>query len=132
MLAKRRLNDALIFLRKALEIELKSALVYNNLKMIEKQKGNLDEAIRLYKIAFKKAPDMINARNNLGLALDKQGKLNEAIHQYRLAVQIRPSNLELRYNLADTLLKTNRIDEAVAKYSRLWNYVKMWRKFITP
>ena len=64
------------------------------------QAGNLDAAIRGYRVYLKVRPEAIDARSNLGAALAGAGRYAEAIAEYREALKRSPRNFRISLNLA--------------------------------
>ena len=118
LLEEKRLDEAEAAIQKAHKIDPEAGVVYNNMAMIQNKKGNKKQAIKLYKTAVQKTPNMVTARLNLGRALEGTGAVSDALNQYKIALQIRPYNATARFYLADALVKANRMDEAIAAYEK--------------
>ena len=91
-------------------------LAQNDLGAILYEKGQVDQAIILFRRSLAIQPDDAEAWNNLGAALDKKGQLDEAILQFQKAVVIRPDFAEAHRNLGSTLLRQGRVDEAILQF----------------
>jgi tetratricopeptide (TPR) repeat protein len=91
-------------------------LAQNDLGAILYEKGQVDQAIVLFRRSLAIQPDNAEARNNLGAALDKKGQLDEAILQFQKAVAIRPYFAEAHRNLGDTLLRKGQVDQAIIQF----------------
>ena len=55
-------------------------------------KGELEEAVKLFRRAIELAPNRADAYDNLGNALDMMGKSKEAIEAFRRAIELYPDN----------------------------------------
>ena len=91
-------------------------LAQNDLGAILYEKGQVDQAIILFRRSLAVRPDNAEAQNNLGAALDKKGQLNEAILQFQKAVVIRPDFAEAHRNLGNALLRKGQVDEAILQF----------------
>jgi protein O-mannosyl-transferase len=91
-------------------------LALNDLGALLYEKGQVDQAIILYRRSLASQPEVAETHNNLGAALDKKGQLNEAIIQFQKAVAIRPAFAEAHRNLGDALLRKGQVDEALLQF----------------
>jgi protein O-GlcNAc transferase len=80
--------------------------------------GQLNEAIKWYKITVEIQPENPAAFSNLGLVLHTLGKLEEAVINYKKAILIKPDFAEAYYNLGITLNEQLKLDEAVINYKK--------------
>ena len=108
--------------------ERATGVLINQVALLLKQQGKLDEAEPLYREALqgKRAklgndhPSTLNSINNLGMLLQAQGTLDEAEPLFREALQgeraklgnDHPGTLGSIYNLADLLQAQGKLDEA--------------------
>jgi tetratricopeptide (TPR) repeat protein len=88
---------------------------YNNLGRSFFGKGQLDEAIALYKKALEINPNYAFAHSNLGATLFRKGRLDEAIAQYQKALEINGNYAEAHSNLGAALVQKGQLDAAVAQ-----------------
>ncbi|MDI6828415.1 MAG: tetratricopeptide repeat protein [Armatimonadota bacterium] len=112
----KRIDDAIIWYSRALEIEPRYPFAHLNLGRALEAVGRFDEAIEHYIAAIRFKPDFAQAHNNFALLLACKGKVAEAIDEYRKAIAINPNYAEAHYNLAILLADIGRLDEAVAHY----------------
>jgi tetratricopeptide (TPR) repeat protein len=63
------------------------------------RRGDMDGAIKEFRLAVKLAPDFAEARNALGVALGRKGDLDGSIAELQEALRLRPSYSEAYYNL---------------------------------
>jgi protein O-mannosyl-transferase len=108
--------DAEQIYRMTLEKNPDCWLVQTNLGMIVGNKGDLPEAIRLFKAVVHAQPKFANGRYNLGKALKDSGRLPEAIEQFQQAVRLNPRDLEAHNDLGKALRDTGRLPEAIEQF----------------
>jgi tetratricopeptide (TPR) repeat protein len=80
------------------------------------QRGNLDEAERLYAEILARDPGLFDALHNLGLVRFQRGDVEGSIAWFRRAIDSSPGSAEARTSLANALLAQGRTDEALAGY----------------
>ena len=114
LMKKGRLDEAVVHLRKALEILADYPEAQNNLGYALANKGNWAEAITFYRAAIRSRPNYPKARNNLAIALAEVGKTDEALAEFHETLRIDRDYQEAHCNLAIVLLRLGRRDEAVA------------------
>ena len=114
LMKKGQLDEAIVHLRKALEIYENYPEANNNLGYALANKGNWAEAIPAYRAAMRVRPNYPKAHNNLAISLAETGKKEEALAEFREALRIDPDYQEAHGNLAVLLLQVGRRDEAVA------------------
>ena len=66
-------------------------------------KGQIDEAIRLFQEAIRLKPDYADAHNNLGVAFAKKGQIDKAIRLFQEAIRLKPDHADALNNLAKAL-----------------------------
>ena len=88
------------------------------LGVIEKQKGNDAEAVRLIGAALEVDPRSPAARVNLGLALYSLGRHEEAIAGYDKAIALESGNAEAWFNRGNALRELKRREQALASYEQ--------------
>ncbi len=77
-----------------------SAYVETVLAMANAERGDYDEAVRLYRSSFDKNPLDPLAYRNLGVALGRSGRLKEALAAFQRAASMLPEDPESHYNMA--------------------------------
>lgn len=78
------------------------ALVAFQAGVLEQQRGQVGEAIRLYEQALEAEPEMRDALFNLGLALARQGNLAAARKRFEALLELAPADVEATLALART------------------------------
>jgi tetratricopeptide (TPR) repeat protein len=100
LLRKGRVDDAIDFYQKRLQIEPDNADSHNNFGLALLEKGRVEEAISQFQRALEIRPENASARLDLGSALRRKGRVDEAMLQYQKALQLEPDNVEAQNNLA--------------------------------
>jgi tetratricopeptide (TPR) repeat protein len=104
--------------RRVLALRPDIAEVHNNLGVILKNQGRLDQAVAEYQQALALKPDFVEAYNNLGNVLREQGKLDQAAARYQQAIALKPDYAEAHNNLGIILWQQDKLDQAVAHYQQ--------------
>lgn len=94
-------------------------MAFNNLGIVFRQNGRVNEEIASYLRALELNPNSVEAHANLGFALQQQGRLDEAIVHYRQALKIHPEYSTIYNNLGIALDRSDRLDEAIACYEQV-------------
>jgi tetratricopeptide (TPR) repeat protein len=81
--------------------------------------GDLEGAIRGYRLYLKARPEAIDARSNLGAALAGTGRYTEAIVEYREALKRSPGNFSISLNMALAYYKAEQIARAARELAGL-------------
>jgi len=108
--------EAMIHLRRAVELAPDFADGHYNLARLLAERGDHAEAIEHYKYALKLRPTYPDLHYFLGLFLAKTGQLDEAIKHQRLALETRPRDAQFRNNLGNLLADRGLLDEAIVEY----------------
>jgi tetratricopeptide (TPR) repeat protein len=82
-------------------------------------RGDVQEAIRLYREFLQANPDSVEARTNLGVALSRIGLYNDAIVQYDAALKRAPDNPVILLNRALAWYKQAAFERAAAELAHL-------------
>ena len=89
-----RFQQAVVHGERATQLNPTMLAAHNNLGLAYGMLGELDHALR----EFKLSGDEASARNNLGLMLLAHGQITESMEQFRLATRIRPYYKEAATN----------------------------------
>ena len=102
--------------RKTLARNPDSSMAHNNLGILLRNQGHIEEAMEHYHKAIQINPNNSEALNNLGAAFAAKGRFDEAIENFRKAIQINPNYAAALDNLGAALATKGRFDEAIENY----------------
>ena len=111
--ASGKLEDAIVYYRRALTVDPGYEKAHNNLANVLVALGRHDEAIEAYKRAIEIAPRYVDAHYNLGTLLERRGESEVALKLYRRALAINPDLVLAQSKLAALLASLGRHDEVV-------------------
>jgi tetratricopeptide (TPR) repeat protein len=109
-------DDAIVELRKAIELDPQNAQAHAKLGLALYEKGRLDEAIKVYRKAIELGPTDAQVHNNLGNALRRQQNLAAAVTAYREAIRLQPDYAAAYNNLGVALRGQGKLAEAEAAF----------------
>jgi tetratricopeptide (TPR) repeat protein len=75
--------------------------------------GQLEEAVKAYRMAIQENPNFYISSENLGNTLVKMGDIEAAIIAYRAAISVKPTAVWSLYNLGKLLTEQGSFEEAV-------------------
>ena len=107
-----RNSDAIASNRRAIECDPKCESAYNNLGILLRDDGSLDEAIEVLRKGITLNPNFAEAHNNLGVALKEKGRIQDSISAFQEAIRLRPSYPEARNNLGCAFRDLGKWNEA--------------------
>ena len=107
-----KLQEAELYIRKAIELHPDYAIAHSNLGGILKDLGKLQEAEIYTRKAIKLNPKQADAYSNLGIILKDFGKLQEAEIYTRKAIEINPDYPSAYSNLGVILKDLGKLQEA--------------------
>ena len=107
-----KLEEAVNYHQKAIEINPSYAEGYNNLAVALQKLKRLDEAVNNYKIALKLKPNFTQVYNNLATALKYLNKFDEALINCKKAINLKPDFADAHNNLGTILKDLNRMEES--------------------
>ena len=93
-------------------------MAYNNLGVVQFQKGDLDDAIKKYEQSLRLNPDYPEAHYNLGSALLQKGQIEEAIEHSRKALQLQPNDPDAHVVLGNAFMAKQDVDGAIDQYAQ--------------
>jgi tetratricopeptide (TPR) repeat protein len=108
-----RLNEAIAYFRRVLEVRPDLPRVHHNLGVALAEQARLPQAQASFERAVRLRPDYAEARCNLGNTLLRLGKREEAVEQFRRALRIKPDYPDALNNLGLALTEMGRPGEAV-------------------
>jgi len=106
-------KDDFSLFQHAINVTKDNDLAHSNLGFAYHNKGDLDNAMKHYRLAIIINPDHPDTHYNLGILLADQGHFQEAMDQCGKAVRLDPKHAPAYYNLAYVLMLQVRNDEAV-------------------
>lgn len=115
---QQRHDEAIGFIRRAIELNDRSWSMHSNLGCALQELGRFDEALAHHRRAVELAPGSVVVHSNLGTALEEAGRLEEAAAAYREALRLAPGHAPAHYNLGNLLRRQGRTDEAIGCYER--------------
>ena len=113
-----RREEALVHLRRALELAPNSAVACFNLGVVLARQGQLEESIRLFRVADQRSPNSALTIYNIALSLRMLGRLDEAEAEFRRALRVQPDYVDALNELGGVLINRGRPDEAVAELEK--------------
>ncbi|MGO9466151.1 MAG: tetratricopeptide repeat protein [Isosphaeraceae bacterium] len=111
-------NERLRWFQAAVAAAPANSAALNNLGIVLRDKGQLDEAIACFKEVIELDPKFAGPLGNLGIALVEKGQLDEAIACFKEAIDLQPSVAIAHNNLGNALRNKGRVDEAIACFKR--------------
>ena len=93
-------------------------MAYNNLGVVQFQKGDLDDAIEKYEQSLRLNPDYPEAHYNLGSALLQKGQIEEAIAHSQRALQLQPNDPDAHVVLGNAFMARRDVDGAIGQYTQ--------------
>ena len=111
-------REAEMHLRRALQLDPRSAEIHNNLGAVLAALGEYSSAAAEFSDALRLKPDFLDASVNFAGALAREGKVDEAIAQDRHSLTLAPNSVEVNCNLARRLLAAGRTEDAIQYLSR--------------
>ncbi len=132
-LAEGRYEEAIVFFRRAIEINQLYAEAYRGLGEAYMKKGDTEQAeqylikagqLFIQRNQFNEAretilaalqvnPQSVNPYNTLGIVYRKSGDYHKSIQYYELALKISPYDEKIHYNLAHVFLETDQKKRAI-------------------
>jgi len=121
--AARSYNSGLKQRDKAVKLEEKMAQAKNEasrLKIEKKMKKEFGRAIKSFKSAVKKNPNLFQAHSSLGFVLRKTGQYEESLAAYDQALFLAPNYPEAIEYQAEAYLGLDKLDDAKSAYLLLF------------
>jgi protein O-mannosyl-transferase len=93
-----------------------NSLAHNNLGVLYRGRGQVEDAIVHFRKALEIKPDYVDAHFNLAAVLATRGQIDDAIDHYQKALKIKPDHADAHINLGAALAGGGQVDEAIAHY----------------
>ena len=93
-------------------------MAYNNLGVVQFEKGGVEDAIEKYQQSLRLHPDYPEAHYNLGSALLQEGYADEAIRQCEEALKIQPNEPDAHVVLGNAFMAKRDVDRAINQYQQ--------------
>jgi len=93
-------------------------MAYNNLGVVQFEKGGVEDAIEKYQQSLRLHPDYPEAHYNLGSALLQKGYADEAIRQCEEALEIQPNEPDAHVVLGNAFMAKRDVDRAINQYQQ--------------
>lgn len=113
-----KLEEAMAFFQKTLEIQPDSPDANNNLGNALLKVGQIDEAIAHCQRAVQLMPGDAEAWANLANGLFRKGRVDDAIADFHKALQLNPGMAMGYNNLGAALRAKGRLDDAIVEYKK--------------
>jgi tetratricopeptide (TPR) repeat protein len=91
-------------------------MAYNNLGVIELQRGKIDDAIAEYHQSLRLDPDYPEAHYNLGSALLEKRDIDNAISECQRAIELQPTDPDAHVILGNAFVAKGELDRAIDEY----------------
>jgi len=109
-------RDTVTLFEHSLAIIPKNPKIRYNLANEYRSRGDMDAAIRNYRIALETDPDSVGTLVNLGNSLRSKGDLDAAIDVYQTALDREPRNANAHNSLGTVLRLQGDVDGAILRY----------------
>ncbi len=115
---QKKLDEAVIYFEKSIQIFPDYANAYNNLAGVLTDQKKYNKAIEYFQKAIQINPKLSEAHHNLGRALSEVERYDEAINNYNQAIKIKPNYVKAYYNLGDVYRTLNDFENAISFYEK--------------
>ena len=115
---KGRIEEAITYYQRAIEIDPNYAEAHNNLGVALLQNHRVDDAITQYRRAVEIKPESAELQCNLGNAFASKQDWPAAVEAYESALHARPNYAKARNNLGVALEQLGKRDEAFAQFEQ--------------
>jgi tetratricopeptide (TPR) repeat protein len=118
-LGKRQWTEAIVSLRKAIELAPDNAFTRLNLGTALYQTGDAAGSLEQFRTAVRLSPGLAKAHYGIGIITEAAGRDREAIDAFSAAVKNDPAYVEARLSLADALRRSGRMEESLPHYAEV-------------
>jgi len=110
------------YYRQALALRPRFAGCLSNLANLLREKGELEEALRLYDAAIEAEPSFADPHNNRGNCLKDMGRFDDAVAAYQRAIAMRPEFPDAYGNCAAAYKDKGDLDSAIVLYRKALSF----------
>jgi len=114
--ARHNLPEAIMYYRKALEVDPKNYIAHFDLGNVYRASGKMDDAAVEYEAAIALLPDYADAHDNLGIVYESRGDLQKAMQEYLTTIKYKPYSATAYNNLGRVFNKLDRRDDAMRAF----------------
>jgi len=111
-----KLNKAIDYYQKALDLQPNYAVAHNNLGNTLLQQGKLKQASKHYQQAIQIQPNYADAHYNLAIILLKRNDITGATEYLNKTLQLQPDHTEAHNQMAQLLHQQGNFDKAIYHY----------------
>jgi tetratricopeptide (TPR) repeat protein len=111
-------NSKMLF-KRVIDVSPDAWYMHSNYANFLKDEGQVDEAIKHYRIAVGIKPDFEGAYYNMGNAFRKIDKLDEAAACYEKAIELKPKFADAHCNLGMVFAQMQKRDKALAELNKV-------------
>ena len=126
-LIKKKFKKAIIYFKKAKNLNPNHHAIYNNLGLVHRELQNYREAIFNFEYSLKLNKSYAGAYNNLGLIFKDQFKFQKAFENFNLAVSFNAKFVEAYNNLGNLMMDRLNFNDAINYFSKA---IKINNKYI--
>jgi tetratricopeptide (TPR) repeat protein len=126
LVREERIDEAIVCLEKAIEIDPQSAEAHDNLGTALARLGKIDEALDHYNKSLAIRPNSARTHNNLAITLSRQKRIDEAIDHFVKALEIDPQSAETYGSFGDALAGVGRVKDACELYGKALEIQPDW------
>ena len=117
-LIKKKFKKAIIYFKKAKNLNPNHHAIYNNLGLVHRELQNYREAIFNFEYSLKLNKSYAGAYNNLGLIFKDQFKFQKAFENFNLAVSFNAKFVEAYNNLGSLMMDRLNFNDAINYFSK--------------
>ena len=118
-LGARQWPEAVVNLKKAVELAPGNAFNRLNLGTALYMQGDVDGALTQYREAVRLDPMLARAHFAMGVLMEARGQDDDAIKAFNAAIASDPSYTEPRFSLANALRRGGRVQESLSQYTEV-------------
>ncbi len=119
LIKRGRIEEAIPYLRRALELNPEYPEAHNHMGMALRAQGETDQALRHYRLALQYRPDFPECHYNFANALLAVGAGEQAVAHYQQALKLEPDYADAHFNLGNALVRLGRLEQAAVHYRRV-------------